>query len=74
LEMNLYMKRTLPMGGLEIFSKTGHAVNSEEPARFNTSVEHFLNRVALGRWGERSAEAHHTEVWLPDDEAEQSAG
>ncbi|MFT5175728.1 MAG: pimeloyl-ACP methyl ester carboxylesterase [Gammaproteobacteria bacterium] len=71
LEMNLYMKRTLPMGGLEIFSKTGHAVNSEEPARFNTSVEHFLNRVALGRWGERSAEAHHTEVWLPDDEAEQ---
>jgi pimeloyl-ACP methyl ester carboxylesterase len=71
LEMNLYMKRTLPMSGLEIFSKTGHAVNSEEPARFNASVEHFLNRVALGRWGARSVEAHHTEVWLPDDEAKQ---
>jgi pimeloyl-ACP methyl ester carboxylesterase len=69
LEMNLYLKRTLRSGGLEIFSKTGHAVNSEEPARFNAAVEHFFNRVMLGRWEQRSTEARHTEVWLPDDEA-----
>ena len=68
LEMNLYLKRTLPFAGLEIFSKTGHAVNSEEPAKFNAAVEGFLHKVALGRWQVRSDEARHTEVWLPGDE------
>ncbi|MFY0611465.1 MAG: alpha/beta fold hydrolase [Hyphomicrobiaceae bacterium] len=69
LEMNLYMKRTLPMSGLEVFSKTGHAINSEEPARFNASVEHFFHRIALGHWVTRGSEARHTEIWLPDDES-----
>ena len=68
LEMNLYMKRTLPMSGLEVFSKTGHAINSEEPARFNSSVEHFFHRIALGHWAARGGEARHTEIWLPDDD------
>ena len=68
LEMNLYMKRTLPMSGLEVFSKTGHAINSEEPARFNACVEHFFHRVALGQWAARGHEARHTEIWLPDDD------
>ena len=46
LEMNLYMKRTLRAGGLEIFSKTGHAVNSEEPV---DTLE--LSRVVTGAFG-----------------------
>ena len=68
LEFTLYLKRTLPFAGLEIFSKTDHAVNSGEPAKFNAAFEGFLHKVALGRRQIKSDEARHTEVWLPGDE------
>lgn len=65
LEMNLYMKRSIQGSGLLILPKTGHAVNSEEVARFNLEVADFFHRVELGRWTQRSDEAIRTEVWLP---------
>lgn len=64
LEINLYLKRTLPMSGLVVIPKTGHAVNSEEPERFNREVSDFFHRVELGRWTARNKDAVHTEIWL----------
>jgi pimeloyl-ACP methyl ester carboxylesterase len=67
LEMNLYLKRTIPRSGLLLLPKTGHAVNSEEPARFNAEVADFFHKVELSQWNSRSPEAFHTEVWLPQE-------
>jgi pimeloyl-ACP methyl ester carboxylesterase len=51
LETTLWLKRTLPNAGLWIFPNSGHAVNLEEPAAFNRTVEDFLSAVEHGRWG-----------------------
>ena len=51
LETTLWLKRTLPNAGLWICPNSGHAVNLEEPAAFNRTVEDFLRAVEHGRWG-----------------------
>jgi pimeloyl-ACP methyl ester carboxylesterase len=51
LETTLWLKRTLPNAGLWICPHSGHAVNLEEPAAFNRTVEDFLLAVEHGRWG-----------------------
>jgi pimeloyl-ACP methyl ester carboxylesterase len=51
LETTLWLKRTLPNAGLWICPNSGHAVNLEEPAAFNRTVEDFLHAVEHGRWG-----------------------
>ena len=48
----LFLKRLLPMAGLQVFPKTGHAINLEEPARFNQALEDFFGAVEEGRWPE----------------------
>jgi len=53
LEVNLFLKRTLPAAGLWICPRTGHAVNLEEPAAFNREVQGFLSAVERGHWGLR---------------------
>ena len=45
LAANFFMKRQIPNAGLWVAPNTGHAINLEEPAAFNTMVESFLNRV-----------------------------
>ncbi len=45
LQTNLMLKQTIPTAGLWIHPHTGHAINLEEPAAFNTMVEAFLNDV-----------------------------
>ena len=50
LETNLMLKSTLPNAGLWISPNTGHSINLEEPAAFNTQVEAFLNAVERGSW------------------------
>jgi len=67
LEMNLFMKRNIRTSGLIILPKTGHAVNSEEPTRFNLELADFFHKVELNRWNRRSDEAIYTEVWLPEE-------
>ncbi len=47
-----YLKRLLPVAGLRVFPKTGHAINLEEPARFNEALEDFFAAVEEGRWPE----------------------
>ena len=57
LEPSLMLKRAIPTAGLEIFPRTGHTLNLEEPERFSESVERFIEAVQAGRWGARDARA-----------------
>jgi pimeloyl-ACP methyl ester carboxylesterase len=50
LDINLFLKRTIPTAGLWFLPNTGHAVNLEEPAAFNDVVQDFLGAVEGGRW------------------------
>ena len=50
LEPGLLMKRTIPHAGLLVLPRGGHAINLEEPAAFNRSVEQFLHAAERGRW------------------------
>jgi hypothetical protein len=50
LEACLLMKRCIPTAGLAVLSKSGHAINLEEPALFNQPLEDFLDQVEAGRW------------------------
>ncbi len=47
---SLYLKRLLPAAGLRTFPKTGHAINLEEPERFNQTLDDFFAAVEDGRW------------------------
>lgn len=53
LEPALFMKRTIPGAGLWMFPRTGHAVNTEEPALFNRALLEFFGSVDSERWPER---------------------
>jgi pimeloyl-ACP methyl ester carboxylesterase len=49
LETTLWLKRTLPNAGLWICPNSGHAINLEEPAAFNRTVQDFLHAVERER-------------------------
>jgi pimeloyl-ACP methyl ester carboxylesterase len=53
LEPSLFLKRRIRGSGLLIVPQTGHAVNLEEPALFNSAVLDFLRLVEAGRWATR---------------------
>lgn len=65
LETSLLIKRAVPMAGLAMLPRTGHALNLEEPLRFNQLLEEFLQGVALGRWKARDPAARPALVWGP---------
>ncbi len=53
IEGSLFMKRHIPRAGLEIFPRSGHALNLEEPERFNRSLLDFITAVDAGHWEPR---------------------
>jgi pimeloyl-ACP methyl ester carboxylesterase len=53
IEGSLFMKRNIPRAGLEVYPRSGHVVNLEEPERFNRSVLDFITAVDAGRWEPR---------------------
>ena len=57
LDVNLWMKRLMPVADLLVLPGTGHAVNLEEPGLFNQCVEQFLARVDGSRWRRRDPAA-----------------
>jgi len=65
LEVCLLMKRCIPTSGLAILPRSGHAINLEEPALFNSLLEDFLHQVEAGRWGERDPRAAPPSIWGP---------
>lgn len=57
LDTSVFLKRTIPTAALSIFPKSGHTVNLEEPAKFNSTVDDFLHTVEVGRWSQRDRDA-----------------
>jgi pimeloyl-ACP methyl ester carboxylesterase len=53
LEVNLWLKRTIPRSGLAVLPRTGHTVNLEEPDNFNLLLQGFLAAVEAGHWETR---------------------
>ena len=53
IEPMLFMKRCIPGSGLVMFPQSGHAINLEEPALFNSTVLDFLTAVEAGAWATR---------------------
>jgi len=65
LEACLLMKRCIPTAGLAILRRSGHGINLEEPALFNSLLEDFLHQVEAGRWGARDPRAAPLSIWGP---------
>ena len=53
IEPSIFMKRNIPASGLEVFPKSGHTINLEEPDLFNRTVLDFLTAVEAGAWPRR---------------------
>ena len=54
VEPMLFMKRCIPGSGLAMFPLSGHPINLEEPALFNSTVLDFLTAVEAEAWPARS--------------------
>lgn len=55
IEPMLFMKSCIPGSGLSMFPQSGHTINLEEPALFNSTVLDFLTAVESGSWASRGA-------------------
>jgi pimeloyl-ACP methyl ester carboxylesterase len=53
VEPALFMKRNIPACGLAVLPQSGHGINLEEPALFNSLVAEFLAAVEAGKWDRR---------------------
>lgn len=53
VDVNVWLKRTMPTAGLSMAPKSGHLINLEDPARFNREVTDFLAAVDHGSWPTR---------------------
>jgi pimeloyl-ACP methyl ester carboxylesterase len=58
----LFLKRNLQASGLAVLPQTGHAVNLEEPSRFNDLLAEFFAQVESGFWATRDPNAAHGEI------------
>ena len=65
LEANLMLKRAIPKAGLAILPKSGHGINLEEPALFNSLLENFLSQVDAGRWERRDPRSTVASIYGP---------
>jgi pimeloyl-ACP methyl ester carboxylesterase len=57
LDVNVWMKRKMPVSELAVLPRTGHALNLEEPELFNSLIERFLVSVDRGTWRPRDPRA-----------------
>lgn len=53
VDVSVTLKRMVPSSGLMVFPRSGHTLNLEEPALFNSTVESFFASVITGSWGTR---------------------
>ncbi len=53
LDVNLWLKRTLPLAGLKIYPQSGHLLNLEMPDQFTQDILSFFKAVADGKWRRR---------------------
>lgn len=50
LDGSLFLKRTAPTAALLVLPRTGHTINSEEPAAVNAALAELFSAVEAGRW------------------------
>ena len=50
LDPSVFLKRTVPTAGLLVIPRSGHTINSEEPAAFNAALADFFPAAEAGRW------------------------
>jgi pimeloyl-ACP methyl ester carboxylesterase len=50
---SLFMKKHITTSGLIVFPRSGHAINLEDPAFFNSTVSDFLGMTEQDRWNPR---------------------
>ncbi len=50
LEPGVFLKRQIPAAGLVVLPATGHTINLEEPAAFNSALLDFFTIVEADRW------------------------
>lgn len=65
LEVNLLMKRCIPTAALAILPRSGHGINLEEPALFNSLLENFFHQVEAGRWTRRDPRSSVPSIYGP---------
>jgi len=70
LDVNLWLKRTMPMAGLSTFPKSGHLLNLEDPARFNDQCADFFVTAEKGQWRKRDAATSSSRVYAHEDNEE----
>jgi len=62
LEASLLMKRSIESAALAILPRTGHALNLEEPALFNSLVDDFFHQVETGRFTARDPRSKTSKI------------
>jgi pimeloyl-ACP methyl ester carboxylesterase len=62
LQPGIFLKRMLPACGLAVLPKTGHTINLEEPAAFNSLLAEFFAQVHAGRWDVRDPRATPSQI------------
>lgn len=55
IEVNVFLKRTMPLAGLLVVPKSGHLINLEDPDIFNRALDEFLAAVDSQNWPARPA-------------------
>jgi pimeloyl-ACP methyl ester carboxylesterase len=56
----VHLKQHVPSCGVLELPKTGHTINLEEPAAFNSAVQDFLHAVERDRWPARAGGKTYT--------------
>jgi hypothetical protein len=64
---SLFIKRTCPSARLTVVPGSGHAVNVEEPERFNRITAEFFAQVDSGRWRPRDPRSLNPSAMAKND-------
>jgi pimeloyl-ACP methyl ester carboxylesterase len=62
LKPGILMKRTIPSAAMAVMPNCGHAINLEEPDKFNRLVGDFIRQVESGRWPMRDPRASSNSI------------
>jgi len=66
LQPGIFLKKTIPACGLCVLPKTGHTLNLEEPALFNSFLAEFIAMAEAGSWAPRDPRAIPGQVMRTD--------
>ena len=68
LEPAIMLKRKIATAGLVVMANSGHAINIEEPAAFNTHLNEFYTAVEVDAWPQRDPRAMRDSILSNEEE------